>query len=322
MAARRTSGLSAGAEKFLKGALIAPQSRLIRRAAADRPPKNALRAMVREVEKTATATDMSAFVAELLAVIRGEAAAGPLKPIEIPAPTDDIETAVCAHFDRLEQRLPLATMLLVGGLGLGRPHRIEATYNTMRLAAALGRARGERKLELLRPFAWHVLENEYGPFLHVLVQADCAAANQRFPRQDTVGALVHLARTRRILPSHVWLEAGAVRNAAAHRGSWDYDVECKVIRISHSGHAPGRRNEYAAAALHARLVQLVAQSGSLLFVLSRAFKRDLLQTLAPAFIAFAATGDKGPAEAAYRPIEERLERTAAELRRLGWKQAP
>jgi hypothetical protein len=325
MGTPRKSGLSRGAERFLKGAFITPSSKLIRHAAADRPPKMALRAMVREVEQAANTTgtdDLGAFVAELLSLIRSEAAAGPLKPIEVPAPTNDIETVVCAHFDNLEQRLPFATMLLIGGLGFARPHRTEVTYTTVRLAASLSRSRGEHKLELLRPFAWHVLENEYGPFLQVLLQADCATKGEAFPVRDTVGALVRDARKRGILGPHLWFEAGKVRNAAAHRRSWDYDVARKTVYLADDKQTPPWRPKYKAAALSERLHQLVAEGHSLTFALSRAFMRDLVAPLGAAFITLATIGEKGPMEAAYKPIEERLQRTAAELRNLGWEQSP
>lgn len=325
MGTRWKSDLSPAAERFLKGAFIAPNSKLIRRAAADRPPKTALRAMVRDVEHAVDAAGtegLAPFVAELLALIRSETAAGPLELIEVPAPTNDIETAVCAHFDRLEQRLPLATILLIGGLGFARPHRMEVTYTTVRLAASLGRSRGERKLELLRPYAWHVLENEYSPFLQVLIQADCATTGEAFPVRNTVGALVRDAKQRGILGPHLWLEAGKMRNAAAHRRSWDYDVIRKIIYLTDDKQTPPWRPQYKAAELGERLHQLVAESHSLTFALSRAFRRDLVAPLGPAFITLATTGEKGPMEVAYRPIEERLERTAVELRKLGWKQSP
>ena len=70
-----------------------------------RPPV----AVARDVEQAAIelgSDGFAAFFAELLALIRSGAAAGPLPPITVPEPTNDIETAVCAHFDRLEQRLP------------------------------------------------------------------------------------------------------------------------------------------------------------------------------------------------------------------------
>lgn len=105
MGTRRKSALSVGAERFLKSAFVTPSSRLIRRAAKDRPPKIALRAMVREIEQAAGPDDLGTLVAELLSLIRSEAAAGPLKPIGVPAPTNDIETAICAHFDKLPEGL-------------------------------------------------------------------------------------------------------------------------------------------------------------------------------------------------------------------------
>src|SRR5579872_7395563 len=316
MPKRKKPGLSPGAERLLKGVFITPTSKLIRRAATDRPPKTALRAVARDAEQAASDFGSDGFAAlwrEMLALIRSEAAAGPLPPIKVPEPTNDVEATVCAHFDRLEQQLSLATILMVGGLGFGRPRQMESMYNTIRLAASLNRARGEHKLELLRPFAWHVLENEYGPFLHVLIQADYAMAGQAFSDRDTVGALVHEARKRGLLGAHLWLDAGNVRNAAAHRGSWDYDVDRKVVRISHRGKQPQSRPEYGSAALFKKLLDIVAESSSLRFVVNRAYARDLIQALGPAFIAYATTNETEPLEAAYKPIEERLKRTSAAL---------
>jgi hypothetical protein len=324
MPKRPKSGLSPAAERFLK-AFIAPSSKLIRGAATDRPPKTALRAVARDVDHAAIelgSDGFTAFFEELLALIRSEAAAGSLPPITVPEPTNDIETAVCAHFDHLEQRLPLATIIMIGGLGFGRPRQIESMYNTIRLSASVNRARGERKLELLRPFAWHVLENEYGPFLDVLIQADCAMAGQVFSDRDTVGALVREAQKRRLLGAHLWLDAGNVRNAAAHRGSWDYDVDRKVVQLSLRGRQPHSCLEYGSAALFRKLLDIVAESSSLRFALKRAYARDLMQVLGPAFIAYATTDEKKPLEAAYEPIEERRKSTLAALRYLGWKPAP
>lgn len=325
MATRPTSGLSPKAEQFVTSAFVKPSLKLFRHAAADRPPKTVLRTMVREVERVASEAGsggVAAFFAELLVLIRSEAAARPLPPIEVPTPTNDIETAVCGIFDRLEQRLPLATILLVSELGAAHPDRMETTYTTMRLAASFSRARGERKLELLRPFAWHVLENEYGPFLHVLIQADCAAAGHAFPCKDTVGALVRDARKRGILGTHLWLDAGYVRNAAAHRDSWDYDIDQNVVRLSHGKQSSPMRKEYSSAALNEKLLRLIAEASSLRFVLNRAFERDFLATLAPGFVTFASNGEEKQVEAAFKPIEERLERSAAELKKLGWKPSP
>jgi hypothetical protein len=77
MPKRQKSRLSPTAERFLK-AFIAPSSKLIRGAATDRPPKTALRAVARDVDQAAIelgSDGFAAFFAELLALIRSEAAA-------------------------------------------------------------------------------------------------------------------------------------------------------------------------------------------------------------------------------------------------------
>jgi hypothetical protein len=167
-----------------------------------------------------------------------------------------------------------------------------------------------------------VLENEYGPFLNLLIQADCAMAGQAFSDRDTVGALVREAERRRILGGHLWLDAGNVRNAAAHRGSWDYDVDRKVVQLSLRGRQSHSCLEYGSAALFGKLLDIVAESSSLRFVLNRAYERDLMQVLGPAFIAYATTGKSESLDAAYKPIEERINSTLTALRHLGWKPAP
>jgi len=151
----------------------------------------------------------------------------------------------------------------------------------------------------------------------------------RFPHQPCSGrlantsvsalVLIHTAKTRGILGSHLWLDAGNVRNAAAHRKSWDYDIDRKVVQPHDDSRTPPWHEEYGAVALRDRLMQLVVDSSSLILVLRRAFERDFLSTLAPAFVALATTGDKSRMEEAFKPLEERIRLTAAELTKLGWK---
>lgn len=315
------SNLSPLAERLLKGVLVRPNSKLIRRAAGNRPAKTALRAMMRDIDRAANGVGpdgFEGFANEIMSLLRNAPAAS-LDAIKPTEPTTEMEVALCDHFDRLEQRLPLATIMLIGRIGPAALGRLETIYNTTRLATELSRARGERKLELLRPFALHVLENEYGPFLHVLLQADCAAAGRTFPDKDTVGALVHDARKREVLGKKLWFDAGKVRNAAAHRESWDYDIDKRVVRLRDETRIPPWRATYDAADLLTRLLLAVSDRHALNFVLSRSFERGFVATLGPVFMEFIRSGDKNPLEAAYKPMEARLLRTHAELMRLGWK---
>ena len=78
------------AERFLKGAFVAPSSKVSRRAALDHPPKTALRAMLRDVEQAASklgSESLDGMVTEIMSLTRREAAACRVKAIEVPTST-------------------------------------------------------------------------------------------------------------------------------------------------------------------------------------------------------------------------------------------
>jgi hypothetical protein len=170
---RRKTSLSKRAERIVKSLFVKPVENLTGRAARDVPPQTSIRQMDQELDRAGASfgrAELAAFFDEIMNEIKNAPAPLPVQPI--PTAKSSLESAVFNLFDALDQELPHGTMaLLTCGVGIGRPRRLQTNYETQRLARNVAAVDGELRALRLKEFAQHVLENEYGPFLHVLLQA-------------------------------------------------------------------------------------------------------------------------------------------------------
>jgi hypothetical protein len=326
MSAKEASmpGMSAKGIRALERLFVRPVERFLERAAADVPPKTSMRRMERELDRAGdelSADDVRGLFAELLTAMRN---AEEIVPIAIPPPTSPIEASLFLLFDSLEHVLPHGTMALITcGVGIGRPHRAEICYETIRLAAAVEAARGELRALRLKELAWHVMEYCYGPFLHALLQTTWARDGKGFRPFRSIGNVVNEVKQKALLGTDLWIEAAHIRNAASHRGGWTVDIDKGSVRL-HDERPDGSNpwtQEFAIDDLYKRVIEAFAHSQLLETVLGRAFKRDLLRPMQPAFVEFAKSGNESALEPVGKFFAETFQQTWESMLRRGWTQA-
>jgi hypothetical protein len=267
--------------------------------------------------------DLEAFVPDLIEMIR----TAPEKEIQIDVPVakNNAETAVFSAFDRLDQALPHGTIaLLTMMVGVGRPTHLANRYETLRLGQRVADARGEERALQLMSFAWHVLENEHVPFLHVLLQAKWIAEGKTYRPGNSIGDWVNEVKQQGLLGALLWPDARHVRNASSHRLGWIPNIDRGTVVLhdqKKDGSAPWTQ-EFDVDDLFERLLDLADMAYVFDEALHRAFVRDLINPIAKPFIRAIRTGVDDPMlKTLGDAFVERLLYARDRLFELGWKLA-
>jgi hypothetical protein len=240
--------------------------------------------------------DLDAFVPDLMEMIR--TAPETKLEIDVPAAKSDAETAVFSVFDALDQALPLGTIaLLTMMVGVGRPARLATRYETARLAQRVQDARGEERALQLKAFAWHVLEHEYVPFLHGLLQSAWIANGKRYRAGTSIGDWTNDVKQLGLLGSLLWLDAPRVRNAASHGLGWRPSIDrgTVVLHNQKKNGADPWTEKFEVDDLFGRLLDLVEMTYTFDEAVHRAFIRDLIIPIHEPLIRAIRTGTDDPA---------------------------
>lgn len=308
----------------MENLLLAPAQHLMQRVEDDVPPQTAMRAMDRDFLDATSAEsgrDVAALLAEIMDAVR-TAPDGDL--VAVPSPKTRIEAAATTVFDRLDDQLPYATIaLLTCSVGIGGRRRAERGYETSQLANGIEQVSGERRALRLKEFAWHVVENVYGPFLHVLLQAVWARDGKPFRPFKSIGDVLNEVKQRNLLGEDLWVDAARVRNAASHNGGWRPCIDRNTVTLHDerkNGEPPWTR-EFDVDALFGQLLELAAHAQTLEGVFGRAAKRDVVVPFQPGFMELAKTGDARALEQVAHVFGEQYQATWSSLQERGWPQA-
>jgi hypothetical protein len=310
-------------ERVLKKLFIEPSRGTIRRLREDVPPQTAMRRMEAAVLRAGARlpkADLDAFVPDLMEMIR----TAPEKEIQIdvPAAKSEAETAVFSVLDALDRALPYGTIaLLTMMVGVGRPAHFATRYETIRLGRRVENARGEERALQLKEFAWHVLENEHVPFLHVLLQSAWIANGKTYRAGNSIGDWVNEVRQQGLLGELLWLDAPRVRNAVSHRLGWRPSIDRGTV-VLHDKRKFGAEpwtQEFEVDDLFERLTDLVKMSHTFDEALHRAFTRDFFIPMHEPFIRAIRTGTDDPALTTLgEAFFERLLHARDRMFELGW----
>jgi hypothetical protein len=310
----------------LKKLFVEPSRGTTRRLRDDVPPQTAMRRMEAAVHRAGDRlpkADLDAFVPDLIEMIK----TAPEQEFQIDVPTakNDAETAVFAVFDALDAALPHGTIgLLTMMVGVGRPAQIATRYETLRLGQRVENARGEERALQLKDFAWHVLENEHVPFLHVLLQSKWIAAGRTFRPGNSIGDWVNEVKQQGLLGALLWPDAPRVRNASSHRLGWIANIDhgTVVLHDERKGGAEPWTHEFEVDDLFERLLDLADMTYTFDAALHRAFIRDLIIPIAEPFIRAIRTGIDDPAlKTLGDAFVGRLLHARDTMFALGWKLA-
>ena len=277
-------------ERVLTKALIEPSIGMTRDLRKDVPPLTAVRRMEAAVVRATDRLGQGAFemlaydIIELLKEVPEE----DLK-VDVPVPTarNDAETAVFAVFDSLDKVFPCGTIaLLTMMVGVHQPTYLATRYETSRLRRRIANARGEERAIRLKSFAWHVLENEHVPFLHILLQATWIAEGTKYQSNNSIGDLINQVKQRGLLGPLLWTDAPRVRNASAHRGGWRFDLDQNAV-ILHDERKPPFQpwtQSFAVREIFDKLREIADMTDTLAAVLHRAIARDFCIPMSMPFI--------------------------------------
>lgn len=310
-------------ERVMKKLFIEPSKGATRHLRNDVPPQTAMRRMEAAVHRAGDRLpkeDLEAFVPHLIEMIK--TAPESETQIDVPVAQNDTEIAIFSVFDALDQSLPHGTIaLLTMMVGVGRPANAEIRYETARLGQRVAEARGEeRALQLMR-FAWHVLENEHVPFLHVLLQAKWISEGKTYRPGNSIGDWVNEVKQRGLLGTLLWSDARHVRNAASHRRGWipNLDRGTVVLHDQKKDGADPWTQEFMVDDLFERLLDLSDMTYAIDEVLHRAFVRDLMNPLTEPLIRAIRTGVEDPMlKKAGDDFVKTLLRARDRMFELGW----
>jgi hypothetical protein len=312
----------------LKKVFIEPSRGAIRRVREDVPPQTAVRRMEASVERACDRVgkaDLEAFGVDLFNLIKTVPEEELDVVIDVPAAKNDAEAAVLSAFDALDAALPHGTIaLLTMMVGVGRRAHAENRYETARLGQRVLDVRGEERALQLKEFAWHVLENEHVPFLHVLLQAAWITEGKSFRSGNSIGDWINETKQRGLLGSLLWLDAPRVRNAASHRLGWTPDIDrgTVVLHDERKGGVQPWTHEFEVDELFGRLLDIANMTHALDEALHRAFVRDLLIPIHKPFIRAIRTGVEEPVlKVLGDTFVARLLAARDRMFELGWKLA-
>jgi hypothetical protein len=312
-----------GSDQLVEDFFTDPMKRVLSGTTSDVPPQTAVRAMVDDLQRVggiAGQENMTNMVAGLLKCAASEAA-----PPNAPSASQGaFEPAVFAIFDALEAVFPLGTIAVVHlSAGFGRTSWLERFYRTMQLGEEVTKVQGEARALRLKEFAWWVLEYEYGPHVHLLLQAHRACRREPYEPFRSMGRVMRQARQECVLANDLWIDAAHVRNAASHNGGWRPDIDRHVVRLRDE-HPNGSAwtMEFDVDDLARRLDTLVGLTGAVMSAYQRAAQRDFAPVFAPAFDEWTRTKDDALFEASTALVHQPLECSWNALQTLGWPVAP
>lgn len=318
-----TFGLSPRSERVVELLFVKPTEGVMRRSAAGTPPQTSLRSMEQEIDRAGavvTGQDVARLFAEMMSAIKN--APTKVGAASVPASKTGIESAVFGVFDRLDATLPLGTMVVMSSsVGFGQARWAETNVQTMLLAGAVTRARGERRAFRLKELAWHVLEYEYGPFLHLLLQVHRATHGAAYEEFTSIGKVLHAVKQLNFLGNDLWTDAARVRNAASHNGGWRFDLDNRVVKLRNRSGSGVWQHDFPLKELVARLDEVAGHAATIQAVVRRAIERDMVGALLPAFLLLAEKGDGTAVDAVLAPIHHQYQQTWTALQQLGWPSA-
>jgi hypothetical protein len=236
-------------------------------------PATAVHLLEKELRRAVASNDgLGNTIAEVLALIERDPRL--VSPLPIPTPQGTRRQEICGHFDRMEAALPCATLMLFHGGGLTGRRMAETCFRTVRHDLSAGLARRERRSELLRDLAIPGLETTYGFFLRVVLQAHWTANGMPFKNDLSFGRMVTLVGQLGLVPQSLWIDAGHVRNAAAH-GYWRYDpISDRVLLQDRSW-----QQSYELKDLHRLLRRAHGTIADLYFALGRSVAKNASRPL-------------------------------------------
>jgi hypothetical protein len=317
------SELSPRLDRVLRKVFVEPVRGSTRRLRDGVPPQTAIRRMEASVHRACdrlSQNDLDGFVNDLIEMIRN--APEQQFHIDVPVANGDAEAAVYTVFDKLDAALPLGTIaLLTMMVGVARPQHSMTHYESERLGQRVEDACGEERALQLKEFAWHVIENEQVPFLHVLLQAMWIAEGLRFRAGNSIGDWTNEVKQRGLLGSLLWSDAPRVRNAASHRLGWIPNIDRGTILLHDARKPPAApwTQEVDVDDLFRQLRDVVDMTCTLSAVLHRAFMRDLVAPIQEPFIRAIRTGVEDPALIAFgKAFVQRLLSARDRMFALGW----